>query len=91
MTAQLEKTQRVGPKVRVDVQYQCNGCTYHSMTDDECEDNGRKVVISHHTCNHPSVIDEFTCPQWMGGGEGQTIYHIAKTPTYLCPYIKDSK
>ena len=78
--------QLVGPKVRVRIEYECNGCQYHSVDQDPESESGMK----YHACNHPSVLQEYKCPQWNGGGSKDlTIYHTASTPKHLCPYLID--
>ena len=84
-------TQRVGPKVRVRIEYECNGCQFHKVDADPESDTGAK----YHACHHPSVVEQYSTAQWFGGrGCGTsdlTIYHIAPTPTYLCPYLAKAK
>ena len=76
--------QRVGPTVKVKIEYQCNGCQFHKVDGDE--GSGMK----YHACHHPAVLEEYSCAQYVGGGrEGITIYHEALAPPWLCPYIKD--
>lgn len=74
---------RVGPKVKVNIQYLCNGCEYHQVNKDEYAD------IKYHACHHPLVIKEYTCPQYTSsnGNKDLTIYHTAPAPSHLCPYL----
>jgi hypothetical protein len=77
---------RVGPKVRVRVEYECNGCEYHRIDEDTNEGAG----VKYHACHHPAVLQEYRCPQWSTGGrEDLTIHHTAATPKHLCPYLAD--
>jgi hypothetical protein len=79
----VTKSQRVGPKMRVNVEYECNGCQYLKV------DGASDSELKYHACHHPSVIEEYSCPQWLTGGyEELELYHIARTPTWLCPYIE---
>ncbi len=78
------KCQSVGPRVRVEVKYECNGCQFHSVDQDPESETGLK----YHACNHPVVLEQYTTPQWNGWGrESLTIYDTAPTPTHLCPYL----
>jgi len=77
---------RVGPTVRVRIEYECNGCEYHSVNEDTHGGEGLKW----HACNHPAVLQEYGCPQYSTGGKKDlTIHHIAPTSKHLCPYVKD--
>ena len=74
---------RFGPMVRVE--YQCNGCEYHGI-------KGLPGGVKGHTCRHPMVIHEHGCEQSFGGGRKDlTIYDIAHTPKYLCPYVNEDE
>jgi len=76
----------VGPKVRVRIEYECNGCEYHCVD----EDTEGGMGMKYHSCHHPAVLQEYGCPQWSTGGRKDlTIYHIAATPKHLCPYLAD--
>lgn len=80
----IENIQRVGPKVRVRIEYECNGCQFHTVEEDKVGGMGMK----YHACIHPAVLAEYSCPQFMHGGiKDLTIYHISKTPKHLCPYL----
>lgn len=84
MSSTKDNVQHVGPKVRVRIEYECNGCMWHQVDEDVEDLHGTK----YHACCHPSVIKEHGCNQWFGpGNKDLTIYHIARTPTFLCPYI----
>lgn len=75
--------QRVGPKVKVRVEYECNGCQYHGITEEDV------LKLKHHTCSHPAVIEEHSCPQFIGcGHEVLTAGYPCSTPKWLCPYIE---
>ena len=77
---------RVGPKFRVRIEYECNGCEYHCVD----EDTEGEMGMKYHSCHHPAVLQEYGCPQWSTGGKKDlTIYHIAATPKHLCPYLAD--
>ena len=79
-----ENTQQVGPKVRVRIEYECNGCQFHTVE----EDKDGRMGVKYHVCNHPAVLAEYSCPQFMNGGSKDlTVYHISKAPKYLCPYL----
>ena len=79
----MSKEQRVGPKVRVDVRYECNGCQFHKV--DESPDSDLK----YHACHHPAIIEEYSCPQFIGGGKEElNVYFTADTPAWMCPYIR---
>ena len=74
----------VGPKVVVDVQYVCNGCTYLRIDEDPVVDGEKRQ-----SCHHPEVIDKYSCPQHFGiGGRDLTVRHPARTPKFLCPCIR---
>ncbi len=84
-----DNVEYAGPKVRVHVQYICNGCMHHKLdTDPESPHPHKK----YHACHHPSVIKDFGMPQWIcgNGNPDLTIYHEVQTPTYLCPHIDES-
>jgi len=77
---------RVGPTVHVKVEYRCNGCEYHQID----EDSGTN--LKYHSCHHPVVVKEYTCPQWMGQGyEKLTLHNIAPTPQHICPYLANQE
>lgn len=78
------KEQRVGPKVKVDITYECNGCRWHQVDHDEDDDT------KHHACHHPAILEEYACSQWFGfADKALTVYHPAPTPAWMCPYIRD--
>ena len=82
----MMSNQRVGPKVKVRVEYECNGCQYHGIAEDD------ELKLKYHSCSHPAVIEEHSCPQWVhGGSEDLTIHYPCTTPKWLCPYIEDDK
>ena len=76
--------ERVGPTVRVNIEYHCNGCQYHKLDADS------ETGVKYHACHAPSVIEEYSVPQWMFPGEH--IHNPCPTRQWLCPYInKDRK
>jgi len=78
--------QRYGPKVIVDIRYECNGCKFLEVVDFEDEQEpGRKC----HACMHVDVLNKYKTPQYTGGraSVGMTIHHTAPTPSW-CPYRK---
>ena len=86
---------RVGPIVKVNIKYECNGCEYLRLEEDT-KVGGRDLPsgmgMKYHACHHPIVLKEYSCPQWFtGGSKDLTINHTAVTPKYLCPYIKGNE
>lgn len=76
----MAKEKRFGPKVRVDVKYECNGCQYHTVEDDE------EFADKLHKCSSPQVVAEYSCPQVIACA---SVYSVANTPGW-CPY-RDAK
>jgi len=70
----------------VRIEYECNGCQFHKIDVDEESETGMKW----HACHHPAVIEEYKHQQWMQGAKDLTLYHIARTPSYLCPYLAEA-